>query len=326
MPGGDRLAAELGVGRDTVEAALKRLEDQGLLLNQGQRRGRLIAARADATPSRGIRIAVLLFAKEDRGADYLLKVEYGLANEGHEVVFNPMSLMDLGMNATRVAKVVERTPADAWIVLGGSREVLEWFVEKGIPALAIFGRRRTLPIAGVGPDKVPAIREASKALLALGHQRIVFLTRRLNRLPTPAPGIRAFLEELEAHGITPGSYHLPDWDESPHGLDTRLKFLFRMTPPTAMLIDEAPFFVAVRHFLGHLRLAVPEDVSLICMDDDPAFAWCTPPVSHIRWDRNVVVRRVSQWVSNLSKGRKDIRQVLTSAEFIEGGTIGPAKL
>jgi DNA-binding GntR family transcriptional regulator len=34
MPGGDRLAAELRVGRDTVETALKRLEEECLLVNQ----------------------------------------------------------------------------------------------------------------------------------------------------------------------------------------------------------------------------------------------------------------------------------------------------
>ena len=41
---------------------------------------------------------------------------------------------------------------DAWVIIAGSREVLEWFVEQQIPAFALFGRRDGLPIAGVGPD------------------------------------------------------------------------------------------------------------------------------------------------------------------------------
>jgi DNA-binding GntR family transcriptional regulator len=32
-----------------------------------------------------------------------------------------------------------------------------------------------------------------------------------------------------------------------------------------------------RHFLGRMGLAVPGEVSLVCTDDDPAFAWCKPP-------------------------------------------------
>ncbi len=42
MPGGDGLAADLGVGVNTVEAALLQLEAEGLLVNQGRRCRRLI--------------------------------------------------------------------------------------------------------------------------------------------------------------------------------------------------------------------------------------------------------------------------------------------
>jgi DNA-binding LacI/PurR family transcriptional regulator/biotin operon repressor len=325
MPGGDRLALELGAGRDTVEAALKQLEAEGWLINQGRRRGRLIVPQAGVITPRGIRVAILTFSREDRGLDYLLKMEHQLAKEGHEVVFAPMSLTDLGMNVGRVERLVERTQAHAWVVLAGSREVLEWFAMRDIPVMAIFGRRRSLPIAGVGPDKIPAIREATRALIGLGHKRIVLLTRPMNCRPEPAAGVRAFLDELEAHGITPGPYHLPELEDSVTGLNTRLKSLFRLTPPTAMIIDEAPFYVAVQHFLGRLRMAVPEDASLISLDDDPAFAWCKPEVSHIRWDRDAVVRRVSQWLSNIRKGNKDVRQTTATAVFIPGATIGPAK-
>jgi DNA-binding LacI/PurR family transcriptional regulator len=177
----------------------------------------------------------------------------------------------------------------------------------------------------VGPDKIPAIRDATKTLLDQGHRRIVLLTRRAQRLPEPSAFVRAFLDELAAQNVSPGSYHLPDWGESVKGLDSRLDSLFRVTPPTAMIIEEPPLFVATRHFLGRRGLLVPEDVSLVCNDDDPAFGWCTPPVSHIRWDRSVVVRRVAQWVSNVSRGKEDLRQTSTPAVFIRGGTIGPVK-
>ena len=43
--------------------------------------------------------------------------------------------------------------ADAWIIVSGSRPLLEWFVFKEIPVFALFGRRRGLLIAGAGPDQ-----------------------------------------------------------------------------------------------------------------------------------------------------------------------------
>ena len=42
------------------------------------------------------------------------------------------------------------------------------------------------------------------------------------------------------------------------------------------------------------------------------------------WDHRLVVRRVVQWANNVARGRDDRRQTLTKAEFVEGGTIGPA--
>jgi DNA-binding LacI/PurR family transcriptional regulator len=72
-------------------------------------------------------------------------------------------------------------------------------------------------------------------------------------------------------------------------------------------------------------MAVPEHVSLICNDADPSFGWCKPPISHIRWDSRPVVRRVLQWADHISRGKSDLRQTLTPAEFVVGGTIGRVK-
>ena len=105
-----------------------------------------------------------------------------------------------------------------------------------------------------------------------------------------------------------------------HGL---LSSLFRLTPPTALIIDGAPLFTAVQQFLAGRGIRVPQQVSLVCTDADRTFAWCMPAISHIRWDSGPVVRRMVQWAANVSHGKKDLRQTLTPAEFIEGGTTGP---
>lgn len=83
--------------------------------------------------------------------------------------------------------------------------------------------------------------------------------------------------------------------------------------------------MAAQQFLAGRGLRVPGDVSLVCTDADPALVWCQPSVAHIRWDSRPVVRRVVRWAANISHGKQDRRQTLTKAEFVSGGTIGPAK-
>lgn len=322
LPGVDRLAPELGVSRKTLEAALLVLEGEGLLMRHGRRRRRSIETRG-AQALAGLRVSILLSESSDRQLDYIVDLRHELERVGHKAGFAPGTMTACGMSVKKIAQMVEKAPADAWVVAGGSREVLRWFHERRLPVFALFGRRLGLPIAGVGPNKPPAYALATRELIRLGHRRIVLIARRMRRLPEPGSSERAFLNELAAHGMPPGAFHLPDWEESVEGFHAGLEALFRMTPPTALIIQEAVLFNAAQQFLARQGLRVPEDVSLICTDADPTFAWCKPSVAHIRWDSRPVVRRIVRWAANLSSGTPDVRQVLTPAEFVPGGTIGP---
>ncbi len=322
MPGGDRLAAELGIGRGTVEMALQQLEMEGWLLNQGRRRGRLIVLPGGKTV-RPMQVGILHFERSDRFVSHMVDLQHALAAAGHTITFSSKSLIDLDMDLARIKRLVKQTEVDAWVVMAGSREVLEWFSTLETPAFSLFGRRRGLPIAAAGPDKLPAMTAVARELLTLGHKRIVLLTRRIRRLPQPGAVEQVFLQELSASGLAVGDYNLPDWDESLDGFYARLETLFQVTPPTALIVDEARFFVATQQFLTTKGLRAPQDISLVCTDADPVFEWCRPAVSHIRWDSRPVVQRIVRWADNVSRGKRDIRQTLTSAEFVHGGTIGP---
>lgn len=229
------------------------------------------------------------------------------------------------MDVRRIARMVEAYEADAWVVFAASREVLEWFAAREVPALALAGRRTGVPIASVGPNKPPAMATVTRELIGLGHRRIVLLARQMRRLPTPGESEQAFLNEMIAHGIAPSSFNLPDWEESADGFHARLESLFQLTPPTALIIDAVPFFVAAQQFFAGRTIRVPHDVSMVCTDASLDFEWCRPTVAHIRWDSRPMVRRIVQWVGNVSLGKKDLRQTLTPTEFISGGTIGPVK-
>jgi hypothetical protein len=46
--------------------------------------------------------------------------------------------------------------------------------------------------------------------------------------------------------------------------------------------------------------------------------------AHVKWESRPMVHRIVKWADNVARGRDDRRQTFTKAEFIEGGTIGPA--
>jgi len=98
--------------------------------------------------------------------------------------------------------------------------------------------------------------------------------------------------------------------------------MFRVTPPSALIIQESVLFFAVRQFLSKHRIRVPQEVSLICADPDPNFAWQDPSIAHIDWNSTPWGRSVVGWAASISRGKDDRRQVLSKANYVPGGTVG----
>ena len=244
-------------------------------------------------------------------------------SNGHAVAFAAKTLTDLNFDVNRVKRYVRDHPSDAWVVIAGSRAVLEWFARGDVPVFALAGRSAGLPIAGATIRKSPAITRAVSRLVDLGHSRVVMLVREDRRKPMPGGQEQAFLDGLEAHGIRTGSYNLPDWEDTIDDFHRCLDSLFDRTPPTALIIDEASLFFAVLQFLAQRGLSAPRNVSLVCLDPNPCFTWSRPGIAHIRWHPRPVVARVVRWAYHVARGKDDRRNTPIKAEFVEGGTIGP---
>ena len=322
LPGVFQLARDLGVSHKTVSGALCLLEEEGLLKGQGAGRNRRIASPSGNSPLRSMRVGLFLHdTAEDRKAEIMVELRHALTEAGHVLVFPRKTLLDLKMDVRRIARTVQSTDVDAWVIYVASREVLQWFAGRSQPAFALAGRQEGVPIAGTKPNIAKACADAARHLASLGHRRIALLCRAVRRIPEPGRTERAFLEALEAEGIRTGSYNLPDWDDTPEGLHAMLDSLFQVTPPTALLIDEPFLYTAVRQSLSDRGLQVPGDVSLICSTNDPTFSWCRPSVAHLDRDPGLIVRKMVRWVANVRRGRHDTKQTMVPATFVAGGSV-----
>lgn len=328
LPGVARLAKDLDVAPTTIRVALLQLEAEGLLIGRGLGRSRTITANVGDALRHPLRVAVFRYdaSLNDNPQSSLILTEImrSLDAAGHEGYFCTKSQTELRHDVPRMIRHLAETPADAWVVEAGSHPLLEWCITQPTPCLALYGHAANLPIACAGPDTAPAYRTATRQLLALGHRRIVFIVSETHRKPTLGISVRAFLEELSSHGIQASTFNLPDWEESPEGFAKLLKALFQHTPPTALIIDEIPRFIAAMEFLARHGLHVPDRVSLIFSAYDSTLDWCRPGIAHMRWDNALIVRRVVRWVDAVRKGKPDLKTIRFPAEFVPGGSIGPA--
>jgi len=326
LPGRLRLAEQLDCSHGTVEVALSILAKEGWLISQGQGRRRRIQIPAGQTKAlRQIkRVRILAYdnlSLLSNPAEVGLLVR--LLEVGYAADFAMKSLQDLNMDVKKVAHFVNSSSCDAWIVPAGSREILQWFSEQSTPAIALYGRFMDVPIAAASPRKTPSMVRAVRRLAELGHRHIVLTTtpERIEHLP----GVfeQVFLDELKALGLSAGPYNLAAVDKASGGLQGCLTQLFRLTPPSAIIIGDSEHVMATQQFLARRGLRVPEDVSLISTDFEPEYIWCEPLISHIDWDASPIIRYVLRWLDRVTQGKKDTRQKLFDTKFVEGGTIGP---
>ena len=327
LPGRKTLAAELGVNHKTCDAALRLLENEGLIQTQAKGLGRAIvesALRDQLTPN--LKVRVLLYEQSDAHAHFMVELLHRLRERGYEASFVGRTMKGLGMKKERIIRHVESVEADAWIILAGPSDLLHWFAAQPVPAFSLYRQMREVPMASILPNKQVAMDDLLERLVTYGHRRIQLITREDRRKPHPGAIEQGFLAALQALGIQTGQYNLPDWGDNPDELGTLLKSLFRhpSSRPTALIMSEALVFYSVLQQLAAMGLKAPADVSLACMDHSPLYDWSLPRATHFYWSTSPLISRMVRWVDNISLGKKDLRKTTIRAKLAVGGTIGPA--
>ncbi|MCX6877722.1 MAG: hypothetical protein NTW21_28515 [Verrucomicrobia bacterium] len=93
------------------------------------RRKRSIELRGGPRRS-SLRVAILLCDADDRRLDYIVDLQHELGQAGHTAGLAPRTRAECGMSVERIARMMKKTAADAWVVLAGPQAVLEWFKEE----------------------------------------------------------------------------------------------------------------------------------------------------------------------------------------------------
>jgi DNA-binding LacI/PurR family transcriptional regulator len=254
----------------------------------------------------------------------LFDLKAALESEGHTCRFTAKSQSQVGYATDRIQRLVAGCEADAWLVLGGKRELLEWFAARSVPTMALGGVTAGLRIAATGMETVEPFRAALRRLMELGHRRITFLAPAFLRDRGGSPYVRAMQEELAAGGLASGNYNVPDFDETPDGLRAVLRENFRVTPPTAVIVTYTTWLVNALAFLAGRGLHPGRDVSVLCLGDDLWLPWHHPAVAHFKGDEPRMLRHILQWIRNVARGREDVRQLRFPLRFVDGASIGPA--
>ncbi len=328
LPAERQLAAQLGVGRNTVRAAIQKLRQEGLVRERSPR-GTLLATEAPAPKRRASSVGIIfnspaqhLIGKE---LIYFGEIQSFLADKGIELTayhttYPPRSV------SPGFRKIIASGASHAlWILLSPSEATERWCIENRVPAMLVgAGMKGGLP--GIAIDIYACCRHAVGQLLAKGHRRVAMLLP-VNEKGEDYHARRGFLDAVE---------------ESPHRSEITARIEVHQTTkasvcqsiarllalkerPTALLICRTGHYITAHSYLLKRGIDVPGDISLISRDHDLFLGDLVPEPSRYEIDRPRLARAAARLAYRLVEFRisphSPKSMIRIPPDFVKGETL-----
>jgi DNA-binding LacI/PurR family transcriptional regulator len=325
LPGERALALRIGVSRPTLHEALLILEKEGALRRRPKAAWQILATVGKA--ARGPRKVIFLspFKLEDFDAFALHQytvLSAHLAERGHETEAIRMPAAGKEGSARMLAELSRQHRPDAWVLYRCSPATQEWFAQSGLPVVVMGSAPEAMGIRSIDVDYRAAARHAMASLLRLGHApgRIVFLMP-AEKLLGHSEALAGMAEALSDRGAEPRFASVGGGTED---LRRKVDALWRGEPPTALIVLRPLQVLTLMTHLARGGVRIPEDVSLVALDDNPVLGRLVPVPSHYRKDIGhfaaLLRRTLEQAMAGRQGGPKAIRVI---PELERGETLQP---
>jgi DNA-binding LacI/PurR family transcriptional regulator len=330
LPGELRLKDHLGVGRNTLRLALKVLEDEHWVSAPGQGRQRHVEKhRLEAPHPASDRRLPVTFLSPFQTVDRILLLEMEdlqmhLAQQGRELRFVAPNIFHLQKPDRHLKRLVQENPSAAWMLHFVTEAMQHWFEQEGIPAFLYGTPYPGVNLPFVVNDWESAAFHAGLQLARHGHRRIGLLG-----LAQPMPGVLAIergLRKAIANFKLEAQLSILSGNNSPQDVARSLETAFRSEQrPTALVFCSSSHLLTCLSWLISKGIAVPADVSLVCVPSDSWLQELHPPVCHYENNSHVFAHQVRKRVMELVEmGRVIGPSMRVRLEYVPGATIGPA--
>lgn len=329
LPGERSLALRIGVSRPTLHEALLILEKEGVLRRRAKAAWQILAEpkSAERGPRKVIFLSPLKLEDFDAFALHQYTVLSGhLAERGHET--EAIRLPSAGREGSprMLGELSRQNRPDAWVLFRCSPATQEWFARSGLPAVVMGSAPERLNLRSIDVDYRAAGRHAMATLLRLGHspERIVYLmpSEKLLGHTEAAEGM------CEALGDRAGDLRVAPVAAGPAEICRRLDLLWQGVAPTALVVLRPLQTLTLMTHLGRKGVRIPEDVSLVALDDNPVLGRLVPQPTHYRKDiahfSAQLRRALEQAMSGRHAGPRAIRLIpeLVRAETLAAPRAG----
>ena len=326
LPSERRLCELLQVSRPTIRTALQMLAKSGVIEIRQGRRNRLLPA-ARHSPHRASRLIGIVspvpFEQLSVSTYKIIsEMRTHLAEHGFttEVLVCPPKAA--AVSRRRLEDFLRRNRVFCCLLTSVSHDLQDWFATHALPCLVLGSCHPDIKLPSLDIDYRSVCRHAGGNLLAKGHRRIALIM--------PDSGVAGDLASEE--GFREAFTSPNHLDAAPiivrhngavQHLVLKLDALFDSPQrPTALLVAKPAHSLSSLIHLLKRGLSVPDDVSLVCRDQDPLFEKVHPAISHYLTHDTSFAHRLLRLMQELvTHGYLPPEPTLIFPKHFAGGTL-----
>lgn len=285
LPEERKLARMFQVSRFTLRRALSLLREQGLLETRHGIGTRITVRRTPARRRRtNASIGVLIPRALEEFRYFITLVVDDLKtllfDRGLQLMIHVHPQVQARRPTHLLEKLVRQQKHSCWMLMACGPDTQQWFSRNGIPAVVSGTCDAALGLPFVCLDNHALGRHAALTLLQHGHRQSGAILSRSN------PGLRSGLDSVVGANVSDGTrMTVCEVDDNAPAVARAVDRLLALPQrPSALFLAESSFYLAAFSRLAQLGLRVPQDMSLVCRDDEPYLASLLP--TPVRYSKN----------------------------------------
>jgi len=331
LPRERELSEGLQVSRSTLRMAISKLKDESIIESVRAKGNRILSDSGNGasltaertigflTPEAPVQISAHIVQWIDHLRGYLHEHGFGLVfHEGKKHYrYEPEKTLP---------KLVKQSRHACWVLFMTNERMQQWFADNRIPCVISGSNYPGISLPSVDTDFYALCHHAATTLMRAGHRKIAFITEQITS-PGDEAGKDGFIDGVGS--FKDDSVDLRVLRIQTHGeadLDMLRRLLPKRNPPTAVMVCKSFEFLSVISYLSHKGYRIPEDISVICRNDDGFMPFLVPSPARYETSAELRARRIMKLVNQVvSGGAVSKSSVRIMPNFIPGNTVAPPR-
>lgn len=202
----------------------------------------------------------------------------------------------------------------AVVMIGYCSEIKKTFFKlhtHNIPTLILWSKVEDPTISNICIDGRQTGYMATRYLMQLGHQHIGFILGNYKSFQPAKERFQGYCDAYTEAGLTvnPAWVAAIDQPNLQSGNTAAIKLLQSADRPTAIIAADDTIAVGAMFAARNLGLRIPEDVSIIGMNDDPFAQQMSPPLTSINIPYSKMAQLATTYLTELIESKEPLKPI-----------------